>query len=355
MQRGEDLPTMEPSILTMSASNGPQDSASYSKSHEPALVSVVIPAYNCANYIAETLESVIQQEYPNLEVLVVDDGSTDHTKEVVANVKSNRVKYVYQQNSGGPSGPRNTGIQHAQGKYVAFLDSDDIMLPGKIQRAVDLLDREPHLGLVFADFVKFDEVNGLHAGAFLDTYEYFRKTPKRTVGESQYVIQAEAAYDALIVENYIGTSGVVVPRAVLAGVGPFDIRLRGPEDYDLWLRIAYAYDIGFIDMIGHRYRVRPDGITGLGDAKLVPHSIQVMQKQLNHPLPSSTRRNVRKKLAMQFFALGYCYQMAEEMKAARQHYLRSLKEANYWLSWKGLFMTFLGGGAIRRLKQLRGY
>ncbi|BFU93653.1 MAG: putative Glycosyltransferase [Nitrospira sp.] len=323
--------------------------------NNPALVSVVIPAYNCASYIVDTLDSVIRQDYPKLEVIVVDDGSTDHTKEVVANVESDRVKYVYQQNSGGPSGPRNTGIQHAQGKYVAFLDSDDIMLPGKIQCAVDLLDRQPNLGLVFADFVKFDEVNGQHAGAFLDTYEYFKRAPKRSVGVSQYILNTEAAYDALIVENYIGTSGVVVPKAVLADVGPFDVRLRGPEDYDLWLRIAYAYDIGFIDMVGHRYRVRLDGITGLGDAKLVPHSIQVMQKQLNHPLPCSTRRKVRKKLAMQFFALGYCHQMAEDMKAARQHYLRSLKEANYWLSWKGLFMTFLGGGAIRRLKQLRGY
>jgi len=346
---------MKPLASTISTSTKSQDSGLDVKSHEPALVSVVIPAYNCAKYIAETLESVIQQDYPKLEVLVVDDGSTDHTREVVANLKSDRVKYVYQQNSGGPSGPRNTGIQHAQGKYVAFLDSDDIMLPGKIRRAVNLLDCEPHLGLVFANFVKFDEVNGQYAGAFLDTYEYFKKAPKRSIGESRYVIQAMAAYDALIVENYIGTSGVVAPKAVLADIGPFDLRLRGPEDYDLWLRIAYTYDIGFIDMIGHRYRVRPDGITGLGDAKLVPHSIQVMQKQLNRPLPSATLRNVRRKLAMQFFALGYCHQMAEEMSAARKHYLRSLKEANYWLSWKGLFMTFLGCGAIRRLKQLRGY
>lgn len=345
---------MERSTSTTSAPNRTEESpVSVSSERARALVSVVIPAYNSADYIAETLKSVIQQDYPMVEVIVVDDGSTDRTREVVADIKSDRVRYIYQQNSGGPSGPRNTGIQHAQGKYVAFLDSDDIMLPGKLQRAVDLLDREPYLGLVFANFVKFDEVNGQHAGAFLDTYEYFRRAPKRAAGDSQYVIKADAAYDALIVENYIGTSGVVAPKAVLIDVGPFDLRLRGPEDYDLWLRIAYAYDIGFIDMIGHRYRVRPDGITGLGDAKLVPHSIQVMQKQLNRPLPSSTRRNVRKKLAMQFFALGYCHQMAEEMAAARQHYLRSLKEANYWLSWKGLFMTFLGGGAIRRLKQLR--
>jgi glycosyltransferase involved in cell wall biosynthesis len=264
------------------------------------------------------------------------------------------VRYVYQSNSGGPSGPRNTGIQHARGQYLAFLDADDIMLPGKIERAVQLLDREPALGLVFANFVKFDELNGQQSGAFLDTYEYFRNLPKKRVGDSQYVIKSAAAYDGLIVENYIGTSGVVVPKRVLAQVGPFDLQLKGPEDYDMWLRIAYVYDIGFVDMIGHRYRVRPCGITGMGDAKLVPHGIRVMQKQLSKHLPDSTRKKVHRKLAIQYFALGYCHQLSEEMTLARRYYVRSLSEAHYWLSWKGLLSTLLGARLVRALKKVRG-
>lgn len=319
------------------------------------MVSVVIPSYNCGNYIGETLESVLKQDYPRLEVIVVDDGSTDNTKDVVAAFSSDRVRYVYQVNSGGPSGPRNTGIQHARGQFVAFLDADDIMLPGKLRCAVQLLDRDPTLGLVFANFVKFDEVNGQHPGSFLDTYENFWRLPKNQVGDFQYVIKADVAYDGLIVENYIGTSGVVVPKKVLSQVGPFDLQLRGPEDYDMWLRIAFAYDIGYVDMIGHRYRLRTGGVTGLGDAKLVPHLIRVMQKQLNKGLPDATYKKVRRNLSRQFFAIGYCHQLNDEMAHARKCYMLSLREGNYWLSWKGLFLTLFGGDVIRFLKKVRGY
>ena len=345
---------MEQKPQIASASDKWMTSVQWSKSNEPAMVSVVIPAYNCGDYIGEALESVVKQDYPRLEVIVVDDGSTDNTKDVVAAFNSDRVRYVYQSNSGGPSGPRNTGIQHARGQYVAFLDADDIMLPGKIERAVQLLDREPALGLVFANFVKFDELNRQQSGAFLDTYVYFRNLPKKQVDDSLYVIKSAAAYDGLIVENYIGTSGVIVPKRVLAQVGPFDLQLKGPEDYDMWLRIAYAYDIGFVDMIGHRYRVRPCGITGMGDAKLVPHGIRVMEKQLSRYLPDSTRKKVHRKLAGQYFALGYCHQLSEEMTFARRYYVRSLREAHYWLSWKGLISTLLGARLVRALKKVRG-
>lgn len=318
------------------------------------LVTVVIPTYNCAQYIGETLKSVLSQEYSRLEVIVVDDGSTDNTKDVVKTFDSNRVTYLYQANSGGPSGPRNKGIQQARGRYIALIDSDDIMLPGKIERAVRMLGQEPQLGLVFTDFVRFDEMIGQYPGAFLDTYHYFSKLSKKQVEESEYIIRAEAAYDGLISENYIGLSGVVMPKEVFSRIGVFDESISGPEDYDMWLRITSAYDIGFIDMIGHRYRVRSGGITGRGDAKLVPQGIRVMQKQLSKCLPDSTRKKVHGKLARYYFALGYCHQLSEEMAVARRYYLRSLSEAHYWLSWKGLLSTILGARLVRALKKVRG-
>ena len=318
------------------------------------LVSVVIPTYNCAQYIGETLESVLSQSYPRLEVIVVDDGSTDNTQEVVKAYDPKRVTYLYQANSGGPAGPRNRAVQQARGRYIALIDSDDIMLPGKIECAVRMLVQEPQLGLVFSNFVKFDAVSGQHPGTFLDTYEYFLKLPKKQVAESQYVIRADAAYDGLISENYIGLSGVVMPKEVFSRIGIFDASITGPEDYDMWLRIAYAYDIGFIDMIGHRYRVRLDGITGMGDVKLVPHNIRVMQKQLSKDLPDSTRKKVHRQLARLYFALGYCHQLSEEMTLARRYYVRSLSEAHYWLSWKGLLGTLLGARLVRVLKKVRG-
>jgi len=318
------------------------------------MVSVVIPTYNSARYIGETLESVLNQDYPRLEVIVVDDGSTDNTQDVVRVFDPKRVTYLYQANSGGPAGPRNKGIQEARGHYIALVDSDDIMLPGKIRRAVAMLSQQPQLGLVFTNFVKFDDIRGQYPGAFLDTYEYFRKLQKMQVAESQYVIRSDSAYDGLISENYIGTSSVVIPKEVFPRIGIFDESLSGPEDFDMWLRIASTYDIGFIDMIGHRYRVRAESIMARGDRKLIPDNMIVMRKQLGRNLPTGIRKKVRKKLASQLCALGYCHQLTEEMKLARKYYVLSLREAHNWLSWKGLLVTLLGVRVIRTLKQLRG-
>jgi glycosyltransferase involved in cell wall biosynthesis len=296
---------------------------------------------------------VLNQDYPCLEVVVVDDGSTDNTKDVVKTFDPQRVTYLYQANSGGPSGPRNRGIQQARGRYIALIDSDDIMLPGKIRRAVAMLSQQPQLGLVFTNFVKFDEVRGQYPGTVLDRYEYFRKLPKKQVGESQYVIKSEPAYEGLISENYIATSSVVIPKEVFSLIGNFDESIAGPEDFDMWLRITSAYDIGYIDLVGHRYRVRPDGITHRGEGKLVPHRVRIYQKQLTKNLPDDLHRNVRKRLAQTLWALGYYHQLSEEMKLARKHYVLSLREAHNWLAWKGLLTTFWGGRVVRVLKRIR--
>jgi glycosyltransferase involved in cell wall biosynthesis len=319
------------------------------------LVTVVIPTYNCAQYIGETLESVLNQDYPRLEVVVVDDGSTDNTQDVVRAFDPKRVTYLHQANSGGPAKPRNRAIQEARGRYIALIDSDDIMLPGKIKRAVAMLSHEPQLGLVFTDFVKIDEVHGQYPGAFLDTYEYFRKLPKKQVAESQYVIRADSAYDGLISENYIGLSSVVMPKEVFSRIGIFDESLSGPEDFDMWLRITSAYDIGFIDMIGHRYRVRPESITSRGSGKLIPHKIRLLQKQLGRSLPDATRKKVRKYLACQLWELGYYHQLSEETTLARRYYALSIREGRFWLPCKGLLTTLLGTNLLRTLKKLRGY
>jgi len=322
--------------------------------HSVPVVSVVIPTYNSARYLGETLESVLNQDYPRLEVIVVDDGSTDNTKEVVQTFVPKGVTYLYQANSGGPSGPRNRGIQEARGRYIALIDSDDIMLSGKIQRAVTMLSQEPQLGLVFTDYVIFDEVQGQYPGAFLDTCEYFRKLPKQQVGESQYVIKANSAYDGLISENYIGTSTVVLPKEVFSQIGMFDESLSGPEDFDMWLRITSAYDIGFIDMIGQRYRIRADSIMARGGTKLIPQLMRVTQKQLGKSPPDAIRKKVRQRLARHLWALGYCHQISEETKLARKYYVLSLREAHNWLAWKGLLVTLLGVRLVRTFKQLRG-
>jgi len=117
-----------------------------------AIVSVIIPSYNCARYVEEAIESVLNQTYNYLEIIVVDDGSTDNTREVLKEYIGNgQIKYVYQENQ-GPGAARNTGIKCAKGDYIAFLDSDDTLTENSIEKRMNLIIRSPEVGLVFSDY-----------------------------------------------------------------------------------------------------------------------------------------------------------------------------------------------------------
>jgi len=169
------------------------------------LVSVVIPAYNAARYLPETLRSILSQTHRNLEVLVIDDGSTDETAAVVSALRSERVRYIYQDPSGSPAAPRNRGIREARGTYVSLFDADDIMLPHKIENQVRFLKEHSGLGLVFTDFIEFDDETKVYARAFLDGYPKFAAARKTPAGPNALRIEMHDAYKTLFDENYIGT------------------------------------------------------------------------------------------------------------------------------------------------------
>ena len=133
------------------------------------LVSVVIPAFNAAKYIRETLDSVLAQTYRPIEIVVVDDGSTDGTREQIL-AYGDRVRYVWQPNSGGCSSPRNHGVRMASGEFVAFLDADDLIAPERIAAAVAVMKRHPDVGLALTNFVHFDS-------AGVDPTDHFATCP----------------------------------------------------------------------------------------------------------------------------------------------------------------------------------
>ncbi len=116
-------------------------------SSQTGRVSVIIPTYNRAHLIGQALESVLNQTYPNTEVIVVDDGSTDNTKEVIARYDSSRVRYIYQANA-GPSAARNNGVRHSEAEFISFLDSDDTYLPTKLEKQVAYLNSHPEVDVV---------------------------------------------------------------------------------------------------------------------------------------------------------------------------------------------------------------
>src|SRR5262249_12955993 len=186
----------------------------------PTIVSVIIPCYNHADYLAEAIESVLHQDYRPLEIIVVDDGSTDKCSGVTAGYSS--VRYIYQQHA-GLSVARNRGIQASSGQYLLFLDADDRLCPDAIKHSVSFVLDHPECGFVYGRFRFVDQ-----DGRVLEEYD---EPP-----------QNEDDYVSLFRGNHIAMCATVLfPRRVLDRVGMFRPELRASEDYDLYFRIARVY------------------------------------------------------------------------------------------------------------------
>ena len=187
------------------------------------LVSVVIPTFNRGGIVGRAIESALRQTYPAIEVVLVDDASTDDTVSRIAPYLSDKVRLIRRAANGGASAARNVGIAESAGAYVAFLDSDDEWLPEKVQLQVRLLEAaEPDIGMAHTGF----------GGYSLGRPPVAVRPPYRG-----------NLFELLQWRNKILTASVMIRRRVLADVGGFDEQLKTCEDWDLWLRIARRYRI----------------------------------------------------------------------------------------------------------------
>ncbi len=200
-------------------------------------VSVIIPTYQHAHFVGQTIESVLGQTYGDYEVIVVDDGSTDNTSEVLAEFGP-RITVIRHRRNRGLSAARNSGISTARGDYVAFLDADDVWMPDKLEKQVPLFDRNQAVGLVYSDALHFDE-SGVR--------------PER---EFDYAPgQSGMIHTAVFVALPIPMPTVVVRRSCFDMVGLFDEALCGCADLDMWLRISNKWAVDFVDEPLAKYRL----------------------------------------------------------------------------------------------------
>jgi teichuronic acid biosynthesis glycosyltransferase TuaG len=221
------------------------------------LVSVCIGTYNRERYIRECLDSVFAQTYPKLEVIVVDNASTDRTIELVQSY-GDRVRLIRREvNSGMCSTTRNQAVKGAQGQYIAFLDSDDSWYPGKIEKQVQFMQANPDIPLCHTYCRLMDagsvEERIRHEGKIPPTGNYF---------------------EALLDHCWITISTVLMKRSLYGECGPFTETLpygRLGEDYEFFLKVARKHEIGFIPEVLARYRKAGDGISG-GDWRGFPEA-----------------------------------------------------------------------------------
>ena len=192
-------------------------------------VSVIIPTYNRAEMVKEAIQSVLEQTYTDYEIVVVDDGSTDNTRDVVnaLNRRFNKIRYIYQENK-GRSAARNRGIRTALGDYIAFLDSDDRFLPEKLRMQVEVLESNSDAGMVYTNTINVDE-----NGRMLADSDITRRKLSGCIYPELLFIKGTS----------ICTPSVLVRTQVLNEVGVFDETMDIAEDLDLWRRIARQYKV----------------------------------------------------------------------------------------------------------------
>ncbi|AFZ22783.1 putative glycosyltransferase [Cylindrospermum stagnale PCC 7417] len=205
-------------------------------------ISVVIPAYNAMAYLPKTVDSVLKQTFNDFELLIIDDGSSDQIVEWISQITDSRVKLISQKNQ-GLSGARNTGIAHAQGEYIAFLDADDLWAPTKLEKQVRCLDEQPKVGVVYTWTLLVDEQDKPTGRIFAN--------------------HAEGNIWQQLLENDVISSGssAMVRRCCFETVGVFDCNLNSAEDLDMWLRIADSYPFAVVKELLTLYRQHPNSMS----------------------------------------------------------------------------------------------
>lgn len=208
---------------------------------------VIIPTYNRAKTLERSIKSVLTQTFSDYELIIIDDGSTDNTKELIIDIKDDRIHYIKSPVNRGAANARNIGIRAAKGEYIAFQDSDDEWLPEKLEKQVTALDKtDGETGMVYTGFFYDFGENGI--------LEY---PPK----DMPYEIKSGYIYPQMLKRNLIGTPTMLVRKGCLNKVGMFNTTLKSLEDWELCLRISKEYKVYFVDESLHKAYITPGSLS----------------------------------------------------------------------------------------------
>jgi len=266
-------------------------------------VSVIIPAYNKSELTVRTINSVLEQTYQNLEVIVVDDGSTDDTKEKLAGF-GKKIKYIYKEN-GGACSARNLGIQESTGDFIGLLDCDDLYYPEKISKCVDFLNKHNDSSVVFT------------AAYFIDLDDNIVNASERLIPTDQKKLR-----ESLLLSNIFCNSTIVARRTCFDSVGLYDERVFIPADWDMWIRLSECFKIGYINEKLTGYRIT-DSYTNGNLELAIKEAIYVIDKTFQRK--SSTNFKLKKhSIANVFSGYGLAFAAARNFSKARKYLAASL-------------------------------
>jgi glycosyltransferase involved in cell wall biosynthesis len=275
-------------------------------------VTTIIPTYNRAQLLREALDSVLTQSRPVDEIIVIDDGSTDNTMEVLRGY-GDMIRCIQQPN-GGPGAARNRGLREATGDYIAFLDSDDIWVHDKAKIQMEFFNKHPHLEFVFGDMANFtmSEDNEVAEIKNPEIHNYFVAN----------ATNLEQILECLIMESVIPTPTVMFKHKCTTEIGFFDETMKICEDLDYWLRAARTCRFGFINTVLAKRRRHDGNLIRDWVGMNIAH-VEVLTRvgEKVPDLAGRTKRLLDKKISKIHYDLG-SYYLKEKKFADAYHYLR---------------------------------
>lgn len=295
------------------------------------MISVVLPTFNRGSVLARAIGSVLNQTYADLELLVIDDASTDDTRDVVQSIHDERLRYLRLANNVGPAAARNAGIRQARGDLIAFQDSDDEWLPGKLEEQMKVFENAPaEVGVVYTGFWK---VQG-------DKKTYI---PSSTTPRMEGNI-----HDILLRGNFVGTPTAVVKKECFGKAGMFDEEMAMLEDWELWIRISAYYQFRFINkplVVSHH---TPGGVNEQS-ADIWARAIELILEKHFQDFRSNTRL-----LARHQYSIGNLLCQSGRVAQGREYLFRTVKA--YPLNIKYLvaaFVSLFGESAYAKVVRLK--
>ncbi len=294
----------------------------------PGLVSVVTASYNMGGYIAETLDSLLGQDYPHVESIVIDDGSTDDTAQVLERYAGDpRVRVVRQANA-GQTVAKNHGIREARGEFIAFCDADDVWEPHKLSRQIPRFREGDDIAVVYS------LISCMDGGG--------RPTPCFKMEHFEGRVTAP-----LLIDNFIPFPSVVVRASVLREMGGFDESLSMSIDYDLWLRISVKYRFALVPEKLARYRLWAGQMSHKTGERL-DNFMRLLDRFLRENPGAATRREIDRAYAHVHVTRGYWHAREGRRAEAWKDYREALRRDPLALRmWKRIISLCLDRDRLR--------
>lgn len=295
------------------------------------LVSIIVPSYNAARYIKEAVDSALAQTYQNIEILVIDDGSTDEIKKVLESyIAAGKINYHYQQNK-GLSAARNIGIKMAKGEYIALLDADDIFLPNKIEEQIKFLEENLDCDVCYCDL-----------------YHFWDEEPEKLLKLNYKYYSGADVLPGLLEKSFIAPLTVVIRKSVFNRFGFFDENLKRSEDLDFWFRLAYGSagqdgaKICFLPKVLAKLRMLKRGnLQGMESQPAVKLTGLEVVQRLNDKMSLEDRQKYRMDFYLKKYRLkaGLAYLMVGNKQEAKK----------YTPSWLWIFIVLMPAILLKKV------